>query len=208
MKKKLALLILLSIQLVCFPQMKKWVLGSSMWNQNGSLNPSIAGQLKFFEVDFSGPTPSFSQRTLGSTVNEILSPGIYEGMTSVTDTVGNIAFYGFPHCKIPYSDGYNDTIFLIAFDTLTGKDEVFAKVIPSGLGTSSAKEIEIVKRQGMNNQYYLIFKTTCINNFQNDSWRYVIVDMNTRIISQQFVLMSNSLNEGMAVSPINCKVNL
>lgn len=204
-KKRILLFIFLTSPLFLFPQMKKWVLGKSQWDQ-GESSPNTAQQgfLQFFEADFSSTQPVFTERPLGNSLENLISAGVNEGMISATDDSGNIAFYAFPNVVIPYNNGSRDTLYLVAFDPSTGKDEVFAKIDPESVCGNSIKETDIVKVDGVSNLYYFIYKTACINNFPNDSWKYVIVDLNSKSISKPFTIMSGTLNEGLAVSPFNC----
>jgi len=188
-------------------QNKKWILGSPMVSSSGAIHPSTAGSLRFYEAGFGGGSPVFSSRTLGASVNAISSAGINETLNSATDSAGNISFYVFANCTSAYSGSTSDNMYFIASDPATGADEVFAVVPPAGTGASSSKDLNIVKKDGAVNQYYVIYKTSCINTYAVDEIRYLTVDMNTRTVSAPTTLLSGSLNEGMAVSVKNCSLN-
>jgi gliding motility-associated-like protein len=198
------LVCLLFFGTVTFSQNKKWILGSSMVNSSGILNSSSPGALKFYEADFTGSVPVFIQRTLGASVNSISSAGINETLNSTTDSAGSILFYVFANCTSAFSGTTSDTTYFVAFDASSGKDEVFATLPPAGIGASSAKDLNIVKREGTSDQYFVIYKTSCTNQYSIDEIRYVIVNMDTKTISAPITLLSSGLNEGMAVSLKNC----
>ncbi len=203
MKRFILFAILFCFSTSGYSQMKRWVLGNGMRDEFGNLNTARAAQLKFFEVNFSTPTPTFSIRQLGNSVKRIVSAGVNEGMTSATDAQGNIAFYSFPGVITPYAST-QDTTYLVAYSKVTGMDEVFATIPPESVCGNSVKETEIIKKDGTVNQYYFIYKTACINNNVNDRWLYRVVDLDTRTISTATAMLSGSLNEGMAVSRYNC----
>ncbi|MCW3083825.1 MAG: hypothetical protein JWP12_1191 [Bacteroidetes bacterium] len=192
-----------------FAQNKKWILGSPMTNAFGTLNTSTTGSLRFYEADFTGAVPVFPPRILGASVNAISSAGLNETLNSTTDSTGNILFYVFANCTSAFSGSTTDNMYFVAYDPATAKDEVFATVLPTGTGTgaSSSKDLNIVKKEGAANQYYVIYKTACINTYSPDEIRYLVVDMNTRTVSSPVTLLSSSLNEGMAVSVKNCVLN-
>ncbi len=208
-KKQLLFFFLVIAATAGLAQNKKWILGSPMTNAAGAVNASTAGSLRFYQADFTGPTPVFTPRILGASVNAIASAGVNETLNSTTDSTGNILFYVFANCTSAYSGSTSDNMYFVAYDPATGKDEVFATVPPTGTGTgaSSSKDLEIVKKDGAANQYYVIYKTACINTYSPDEIRYMVVDMNTRTVSSPVTLLSSSLNEGMAVSVRNCALN-
>ncbi|MCW3102574.1 MAG: hypothetical protein JWO09_1014 [Bacteroidetes bacterium] len=178
-----------------------------MVSSSGALHPSTAGSLRFYEAGFTGTSPVFVPRTLGASVNSISSAGVNETLNSATDSAGNILFYVFANCTSAYSGSTSDNTYFVAPDPVTGNDEVFAVLLPAGTGASSAKDLNIIKKDGAFNEYYVIYKTSCINTYAVDEIRYVTVNMNTRTISAPTTLLSGSLNEGMAVSVKNCSLN-
>jgi gliding motility-associated-like protein len=208
MGKRISLIVCLFVAAITLQgQNKKWILGSPMVNSSGGINSSATGTLRFYEAGFTGAAPVFTARTLGASVNAIASAGVNETLNSATDSAGNISFYVFANCTSAFSGSTSDSTYFVARNSFTGLDEVFAVLPPAGTGASSAKDLNIVKRDGFFNQYYVIYKTSCINTYPVDQMRYVTVDMNTRTISAPTTLLSGNLNEGMAVSVRNCTLS-
>ncbi|MBA3972557.1 MAG: hypothetical protein H0X46_10555, partial [Bacteroidetes bacterium] len=175
-----------------------------MTNSSGSLNPSLPGTLKFYEGDFTTAVPVFTQRVLGTSISSISSAGINETLNSAVDSAGNVLFYVFANCTSAFSGTTSDITYFVAYDSITGKDEVFATLPSAGAGASSAKNLNVVKKDGAYNQYYVIYKTSCTNQYVTDDLRFVTVNMNTKTVSSPTTLLSSFINEGMAVSVRNC----
>jgi gliding motility-associated-like protein len=168
------------------------------------MNSSIPGRLKFYEIDFTSGTAVFSVRPIGASISAISSAGLNEPINNAVDSAGNVEFYVFTNATNFGSASSVEDTYFVAFDSTTGKDEVFASIPGSGGGGSSVKNIELVERVGYFRQYYVIYKTTCLNNLANDYIRYVIVDMNTKTISAPVTLTAATNNEGMAISQSPC----
>lgn len=190
-------------------QLSKWILGNSQQNSNGSFYSYTAGNLSFYEADFSGATPTVTSRLLGTSITSIKSMGSQDVINNALDGNGNILFYLFSASRSAYnsfSGTLSDTVYFAALDSTTGKDEVFGKT-PATDRISSVIEHSLCPRPGFNGQYYFIYKVRCGSSI-NDDIRYVIVDGINKTVSSPTTLISAKRNgEGFAISNYDCVNN-
>ncbi len=201
---KIVVLIVGCLPFVLLSQNSKWILASSCYNSSGSLNAISNNNLDFYEVDFSSGSPLLTQRVTGNSINNLSTRGVNETINNGLDSNGNVSFYVFVPCSDVSNMFVSDQLHFAAFDPITNKDEIFATINFPPTTASSVRNIEVVSREGFANQYYVIYKTACVNSLSNDEIRYVIVDMTTKTISSPTTISSNSLNEGMAITKKNC----
>lgn len=208
MKMKMWILFfLVFVQISSIAQMKRWIMGSACFNSGGTANVPALGLLKFYEMDFTSGSPVYSSRILGTSVTSLSTAGTNEGLNNGVDASGNLAFYVYVSCPSPYTSTTLDEMYFIAPDITTGKDEVFATISAVGGGGSSVRNIDVVPKDGTADEYYVIYKTACINSLANDFIRYVIVNTTTKTVTAPITLASVNYNEGLAVSPKNCLLN-
>lgn len=189
-----------------FPQMKKWVLGNSQQNSSGSFYSLSPGNLQFFEVDFTGTSPVFTPRVLGASVNNIVSVGTQDVINSAVDSSGNILFYLFTASLSPYNIPSTtiDTFYFVAPSSVTGKDEVFAK-IAAGKRVSSVIEHGFCRHPTDPMKFYFVYKTSS-GSLLVDDVCYITIDLATMSISSPITLVDDkSSGEGFAISPFSCK---
>lgn len=190
-------------------QLPKWILGSSEQDASGNFNSLGAGNLKFFEVDFTGALPVFTQRNIGSSIDNIQSIGTLEVINNYTDTTGKTIFYVFANGTVPFTSGAAlttpDVIYFIAPDSITGKDEVFDSVATVA-GGNSVKNIEILRVPGTTDKFFVIYKNCWGNAQGSDALNYVTVDISTKTINSPTTITSGAgINEGIATSKMDCQ---
>lgn len=189
-------------------QLPKWILGNSQANAGGTFYSLGINNLKFYELDFTGSLTS-TQRTTGSSINNIMSVGTQDIMQSAVDTSGNILFYAFAATTVPFQSSgpaNPDTVYFAAHSNATSADEVFGKVATEGWG-ASVIESELVRKPGSFSQYYFIYKTKAAS-VNLDNIRYVTVDAYAKTVSTPTSIVTNEkTGEGMAVSQIACANN-
>lgn len=199
----LALLVLISLSVQA--QMPKWILGSSQYNDNGGFHSLATNQLSFFEIDFTGEI-SASERTVGQSIQEIMSVGTQDVITTAVDETGEVLFYAFAAATVPFQSGgpsTADKIYFAAYDENTGADEVFGQITTEGWACSVI-ESELVRVPGSEDSFYFIYKTKATS-VANDDVRYVRIHAMDHTVSSSEVLSDNLKNgEGMAVSQIIC----
>lgn len=190
-----------------FAQLPKWVLSSSQQQANGTYYTLTAGNLRFFNVDFQGANPVVTQRTLGASINSIISYGSEDIINCAVDTGKNILFYVFVAALLPVNNGGSvvDTIYFAAPD-INGVDQVFGKVIGQGRA-GSVIEHGLCPRPGTTDQFYFVYKTRALSSGFDDV-RYCIVNSTTKTVSAPINIITNESNgEGMAISGLNCSNN-
>lgn len=192
---------------VSWGQMPKWIQSSPCVNNFNVPIPASTNNLKFYEVDFTGSSPVFTQRNTGTSINTIFTSGITELINNGVDSNGNVSFYVFSESTTPFSITSQSYIYFVAYDPATGQDEIFGSIEGNPTNASSVRNIEVVPKPGSPNCYYVVYKTACINNLLPDEIRYVTVDMNNRTVSVSFMLSSGNQNEGMAITKLDCVNN-
>lgn len=96
MKSKLKyLLVFLTLSMGLKAQLPKWIVGGSEQNANSTFHPYGSGNLNFYEANFVGALSS-TQRTVGTSIQNIKSLGTQDVMQTVVDTTTNtVLFYAF-----------------------------------------------------------------------------------------------------------------
>lgn len=149
-----------------------------------------------------------TQRTLGASINSIISYGGEDIINCAVDTGKNILFYVFVAALLPVNNGGTgvvDTIYFAAPD-INGVDQVFGKVMGQGRA-GSAIEHGICPRPGKTDEFYFIYKTRALSNTPDDV-RYCIVNSTNKTVSAPVSIITNESNgEGMAISGLNCSGN-
>ena len=200
----LSLILILSISKTK-AQMSKWVIGASQWNSSGILNSYQAGNLKFYDVDYSGSNPIVSARVLGNSITSKKSYGVANVINSITNQNGQIAFYLFMNSPYPINNqtiNTDDTLFIVMPNNITGQDDIigFAGSFTCG---RTIQETGICQVPGTTDQYYVILKTSCTSAYL-DNIEYVIVNTTSKTISQSYVIVSNKhTNEVIAISKLS-----
>jgi gliding motility-associated-like protein len=192
---------------ISWGQLPKWIQSSPCVNDYNQQLPASTNNLHFYEVDFTGSSPVFTQRNTGISINTIFTSGITELINNGVDANGDISFYVFSESITPFSPTAETYIYFAAFDPATGEDEIFGSIQGNPTNASSVRNIEVVPKPGSPNCYYVIYKSACINNLLPDEIRYVTVDMNNRTVSVSFLLSSGNQNEGMAITKLDCVTN-
>lgn len=192
---------------ISWGQIPKWIQSRPCVNDFNQQLPASTNNLKFYEVDFTGSSPVFTQRTTGNTINSIYTSGITELINNGVDANGDVSFYVFSESITPFSTNAETYIYFAAYDPNTGQDEIFGSIEGNPTNASSVRNIEVVPKPGSPNCYYVIYKSACINNLLPDEIRYVTVDMNNRTVSVSYLLSSNHHNEGMAITKLDCVNN-
>lgn len=195
------------LQSVSWGQMPKWIQSSPCVNTSNQQIPASTNNLRFYEVDFSGSNPVFTQRITGNSINAIFTSGITELINNGVDANGDVSFYVFSESTTPFSLTAQAYIYFAAYDPATGKDEIFGSIEGNPTNASSVRNIEVVPKPGSPNCYYVIYKTACTNSLLPDEIRYVTVDMNNRTVSVSYMLSSGNQNEGMAITKLDCVNN-
>lgn len=197
---------LLLFSMISYGQLPKWILGNSQQFSSGSFYPLTSGNLSFYEVDFTNAIPSVTNRSLGASVNSIVSMGSQDVINNALDSTGNILFYLFSASRTAYNDFFgtvSDTVYFVAPNLLTGLDEVFGKVSTVNR-ISSVIEHGLCPRPNYPGQYYFIYKTRYGSN-TNDDVKYVIIDGINKTVSAPITLISNErTGEGFTISKSNC----
>ncbi|HYG50938.1 MAG TPA: hypothetical protein VD905_08540 [Flavobacteriales bacterium] len=151
-------------------QSGKWIVGVSerATSSTSAFNTYGTNILNFWQIDFTSGTPVVTQRVMGSSITSTLSIGTNEPIHNAIGPDGNVAFYVFANARYPYNAGtpaitHGDDYLFVAYDSTTGKDEVFATVSLSSGGAASVKNVEIVPFEANPNKYFVIYKTACVN---------------------------------------------
>lgn len=211
MKFKHVIIVLFFLQysVSMISQTSKWILGNSQQTSSGSFYSLTTGNLHFFEVDFTSSPPIVTPRIMGNSISNIISMGSQDVINNATDGNGNVQFYLFSASKSAYnnfSGVLSDTVYFVAFDSTTGKDEVFGKVAAENR-ISSVIEHGLCPRPGFNGQYYFIYKTKYASN-SNDDIRYVVIDGINHTVSTPITIVNDEKNgEGFSISPYDCANN-
>lgn len=205
MKRILFLCVLL--QSLSWGQIPKWIQSRPCVNDYNQQLPAATNMLGFYEVDFTGSSPVFTQRSTGTSINAISTSGITELINNGIDANGDVSFYVFSESATPFSPNAVTPIYFAAYDPVTGLDQIFGSILGDPTNASSVRNIEVVPKPGSPNCYYVIYKSACINNQVPDEIRYVTVDMNTKYISASYLLSAGTNNEGLAISKLNCTNN-
>ncbi len=187
-------------------QGRKWILSNSQQTSSGSFYTLSTGNLKFYEVDFSGPAPIFATRTLGTSIQSIKSIGSQDVINNGLDSLGNVDFYLFSAALSPFnvSSSPIDTVYFASYNSITGADEVFGKVAAENR-ISSVIEHGLCRVPNTNNQYYFIYKTKSGSSTLDDV-RYVKINSTLKTVSAPINLRTGKSNsEGFAISPLNCQ---
>lgn len=192
---------------ISWGQMPKWIQSRPCVNDFNLQLPAATNTLQFYEVDFTGSSPVFTQRNTGTSINSIYTSGITKLINNGIDANGNVSFYVFSESTMPFSLTAEAYIYFAAYDPATGQDEIFGSIQGNPTNASGVRNIEVVPKPGSPNCYYVIYKSACMNNLLPDEIRYVTVDMNTRTVSVSFLLSSNNHNEGMAITKLDCVTN-
>lgn len=203
----LLVLILLMIK-AANAQNPKWVLGSSQQDASNAFYGLGTNHLKFYEVDFTGPSPVSTPRTIGASINAISTYGTQDVINNALDANNNVLFYVFDAARIPWTSGslVVDTIYFAAYNSSTNADEVFGRVATVATG-ASVIESELVRKPGSSTEYYFIYKTNCLSNANGDI-RYVTIDAIAHTVSAPTnIVTAEKHGEGMAVSQLDCASN-
>src|ERR1700761_9499242 len=110
-------------------QLPKWIVGGSEQTATGGpFHPYAPGNLNFYELNFVG-TLSSTQRTVGTSIQNIKSIGTQDVMQTAVDTTTNtVLFYAFSAAVGKYNAGFPaiqpDTIYFAAYNSTTHADEI------------------------------------------------------------------------------------
>jgi hypothetical protein len=215
MKMKITLLasFFLLINFSSKAQMSKWIIGGGQadtflnWNNYGTNN------LKFFQINFNGTSPSATQRNTGNSINSIQSYGTMDPSVCYFDKNGNLKFYVFSASQTLANGNFNtapgDSFFIAEFNTQTNADEVTAKFATEQFG-GSVVDMEIVRKNCSSNieepspdEYYIFYKTRAASGV-NDEIRYVIYNYTSKTLTAPSIIVNNIFTgEGMGISPKN-----
>ncbi|MES2590604.1 MAG: PKD domain-containing protein [Bacteroidota bacterium] len=211
MKKKISLLFIIGINFFLFSfslsaQLPKWILGNSQQTSSGNFYSLSSGNLKFYEVDFTGTSPVVNPRILGNSINSIVSRGSQDVINNALDNNGNILFYLFCASRTAYNNFsgiVSDTVYFVSYNPSTNADEVFGKTAAINR-ISSVIEHALCPRPNYPGQYYFIYKTRLASNISDDI-KYVIVDGINKTVSLPVTIVSGEKNgEGFALSKYDC----
>lgn len=186
-------------------QDESWILGRSIFNENSTVNPPKSNFLKFFDINFKSDEITANERSLGESINSIISGGIGETMSNAVNEYGEGVFYCFVNPTNGLSANFKDTLFIASIDEATGKDEIFYKIETTGNGASSVKNIEIVSDIVDANIFHLFYKSSALNTSILNDIVYLKIDARLRKVLTSSIIDSNNINEGMALSTLNCK---
>lgn len=204
------LYILLIMPSIMQAQLPKWIVGSSEQNASGTFYSYGTGNLKFYELNFSG-TLFTTPRIIGNSIQSIKSVGTQDVIQTAVDTSSNtVLFYAFIAALGPYNAGFPiispDSVYFAAYNSSTSADEIFGKIPTTGWG-ASVLESELVRKPGSISEYYFIYKTQATSLY-NDNIRYVTIDAVSKTVSAPIdIVTATKSGEGMAVSQLDCSSN-
>ncbi|OFY84023.1 MAG: hypothetical protein A3F72_18560 [Bacteroidetes bacterium RIFCSPLOWO2_12_FULL_35_15] len=191
-------------------QLPKWIVGSSQQNASGTFYSYGTGNLKFYELNFSG-TLFTTPRIIGNSIQSIKSVGTQDVIQTAVDTSSNtVLFYAFIAALGPYNAGFPainpDTVYFSAYNSSTSADEIFGKIPTTGWG-ASVLESELIRKPGSISEYYFIYKTQATSLYY-DNIRYVTIDAVSKTVSAPIdIVTATKSGEGMAVSQLDCSTN-